>query len=436
MKSTFKNKYVIIIFLILLSVSSKSNSDEKNITYMQILQNPNDLDLNLKYAQQQGKVGNHKQSISTLERLNMLYPENIEIKLYLLSVLVQTDSPQKAFSIIDDIKLRKDVSAEDLETVTEIEEELKGRSEPKLWNFYADISAGVIHSDNVNNVSKSRTKSSSDSVIEFTTPKHDRTLSGSFGLTATRSVGEASSFMINLSQTKSEQYFETSDDFESYGLTLAFDTSVGNQSLSPYLMLSKTDYQDDADSFSLMSGIGGYFPVGERHSFSYGYSYSDSKANLNTSDTTARETNAIAHGFTFGYDYIFNELISTSIGLGYSDSDAIVDAGNDYETYDLSFRINFAFPWAYISIGDALSFNDYKKADTSVSSSRIRSDFTNTFDIMLTKSLGDLFPSLDPNRVFFINLSYEKITSEANILNYDYIADSFSLSFSRSIKLN
>ena len=26
--------------------------------------------------------------------------------------------------------------------------------------------------------------------------------------------------MINLSQTKSEQYFETSDDFESYGLTL------------------------------------------------------------------------------------------------------------------------------------------------------------------------------------------------------------------------
>ena len=102
----------------------------------------------------------------------------------------------------------------------------------------------------------------------------------------------------------------------------------------------------------------------------------------------------------------------------------------------MGFGLNFAFPWAYISIGDALSFNDYKKADTTISSSRIRSDVTNTFDVMLTKSLGDLFPSLDPNRVFFINLSYEKIISEANILNYDYIADSFSLSFSRSIKLN
>ena len=436
MKILFKQKYIITIFLILLSFSSNSNSDEKGITYMQILQNPNDLDLNLKYAQQQGKIGNHKQTISTLERLNMLYPENIEIKLYLLSVLVQADSPEKAIGIIEDIKLRRDVNAEDLESVIEIEEEIKGKSEPKLWNFYADISLGAIHTDNVNSVSKTRTQMSSDSIVGFNTAKHDRTLSGSLGLTATRSIGEDSSFMINLSQTKSEQYFETSDDFESYGLTLALDTSVGSQSLSPYLMLSKTDYVDDADSFSFMYGIGGYFSVGERNSFSYGYSYSDSKGNHNSSDTTADETNSIGHAFTIGHDFIINELISTSIGLGYSDTDAKVDEGNDYETYDFSLRLNFAFPWAYISIGDSISFNDYKKADTSITSNRIRSDATNTFDVMLTKSVGDIIPSLDPNRSIFINLSYEKVISEANILNYDYITDSFSLGISKSIKLN
>ena len=69
-------------------------SSEKNITYMQILLKPNDLDLNLKYAQQQSKIGNYKQTISTLERLNMLYPDNVEIKLYLLSVLVQAGLAQ------------------------------------------------------------------------------------------------------------------------------------------------------------------------------------------------------------------------------------------------------------------------------------------------------------------------------------------------------
>ena len=435
---------IIFIFLILplffkniiISKASAQDAVSSNITYMQILQNPKDLDLNLKYAQQQGKMGNFKQTISTLERLNMLYPDNIEIKLYLLSILVQADSPEKAIGIIEDIKLRKDVSAEDLESVIEIEEELKGKSEPKLWNFYADISVGALHTNNVNSVSKTRLQMSSDSVTGFNTAKHDRTLSGSLGLTATRSVGEASSFMINISQTKSEQYFETSDDYESYGLTLALDTSVGNQSLSPYLMLSKSDYVDDADSFSLMYGIGGYFPVGERNSFSYGYSYSDSKGNHNSSDTTANESNSISHGYTLGHDFILNQLISTSIGLGYSDSDAKVDAGNDYETYEISFRISFAFPWAYISIGDALSFNDYKVADTSISSGHKRSDATNTFDIMLTKALGDFFPSIDPNRSILINLSYDKVYSEANILNYDYITDSFSIGISKSLKLN
>ena len=441
LKNSLNFIYLSILILGLLSENINSSVQaaeisNKNITYMQILQNPNDLDLNLKYAKQQGKMGNYKQTISTLERLNMLYPDNIEIKLYLLSVLVQADSPEKAIGIIEDIKLRKDVSAEDLESVVEIEQELKGKSEPKLWNLYADISLGAIHTDNVNSVSKTRTQMSSDSVIGFNTAKYDRTLSGNLGLTATRSIGEASSFMINLSHTESEQYQETGDDFESYGMTLALDTSLGSQSLSPYLMLSKTDYQDDADSISLMYGIGGYFSVGERNSFSYGYSYSDSKGNHNSSDTTANETNAIGHGFALGHDFIFNELISTSIGLGYSDSDAKVDAGNDYETYDFSFRVNLAFPWAYISIGDALSFNDYKKVDTSIDSNRIRSDATNTFDIMLTKAAGDIFPWLDPNRSLFINLSYEKVISDANILNYDYITDSFSLGISKSIKLN
>ena len=410
-------------------------SSEKNITYMQILQKPNDLNLNLKYAQQQGKIGNYKQTISTLERLNMLYPDNIEIKLYLLSVLVQADSPNKALTIIEEIRTSEDLTPEDLETINEIESGLKERGKPKLWNFYADISLGGIHSQNVNSVSKTRLQSSSDNVIGFNSAKYDRTYSGSLGLTATRSLGEASSFMINTSFTDSDQEEETSDDFESYGLTLALDTSLGNQSLSPYLMLSKTDYQDDADSFSLLYGIGGYFSAGDRNSFSYGYSFSDSKNNKNTTDTTANETNAKGHGITLGHDFMFNELISSSTGLGYSISEA-KDGTNDFETYDLNFRLNFALPWVYISLGDALSFNDYKNVDTSINSNRIRSDVTNTFDFMFTKAIGDIFPTIDPNKDLFMNFSYEKIISEANILNYDYIADSFSVSFSKSFHLN
>ena len=429
------NRLKILIISILLLGTTSVLSSEKNITYMQILQKPNDLDLNLKYAQQQGKMGNFKQTISTLERLNMLYPDNVEIKLYLLSVLVQVDSPEKANTIIEEMKLRRDLEPEDLETLLEIEEELKDR-EPSLWNLTADISMGSVFSNNVNSVSKTRTKEESDSVVAFNSAMHDRTLSGGIGLSATRPIGEESNFLINASHSSSEQYSETDDDYQSYGLTLALDTVLGNQSLSPYLMLSKSDYQTDADSFSKMYGFGGFFSVGERNSLSYGYAYSSSKGNHNSMDTTANETNSVGHSFTFGHDFIVTPIISTSLSLGYSDTDARVDAGNDYETYDVGLGLNFAFPWAYIAVSNSISFNDYKKIDSSVTTSKIRSDYTNTFDIMLTKAIGDIFPAIDPNRSLFINLSYEKLFSEANMLNYDYITDSFSLSFSRSIKLN
>ena len=429
------NRIKLIFVATLLLISTSVLSSEKNITYMQILQKPNDLDLNLKYAQQQGKMGNFKQTISTLERLTMIYPDNVEIKLYLLSVLVQVDSPEKANTIIEEMKLRRDLDPEDLETLVEIEEELKDR-EPSLWNITADLSFGALYTDNVNSVSKTRLQSESDSVVGFNSAKYDRTLSGGLGLSATRPLGEESSLLLNVSHSSSEQHAETDDDFQSYGFTLGFDTTLGNQSLSPYLMLSKSDYQTDADSFSKMYGIGGFFSVGERNSISYGYSYATSKGNHNSEDDTAMQTNSVAHGFTFGHDLIITEIISSSLSLGYTDTDARVDAGNDYETYDVGFGLNFAFPWAYIAVSNAVGFNDYKKEDSSVDSSKLRSDYTNTFDVMVTKAIGDLFPAIDPNRSLFINMSYEKLISEGNILNYDYVTDSFSLSFSKSLKIN
>ena len=409
--------------------------NNKNITYIQILQNPNDLDLNLKYAQQQGKMGNYKQTISTLERLNMIYPDNVEIKLYLLSVLVQIDSPEKAKTIIDEMKLRRDLAAEDLETLKEIEQELEDR-EPSLWAVSLDIGMGNVWSDNVNSVSKKRLKKSEDSLATFASAKHDRTGSGTAGISLSRPIGEQSSLLINFTHTTSDQYQELDDDFQSYGLTFGFDTVLGNQSLSPYLITSKTDNAADADAFSFMYGIGGFFSVGERNSISYGYSFTDSKSNHNSEDDTANEANAIGHGFTLGHDFIVNTLISTSIALGYSDSDAKVDAGNDAETYDFGLTLNFAFPWASISVSSAHAFNDYKKADSSIVSDIARSDYSNTFSVGLTKAIGDLFPTLDPNRSIFINLGYEHVESEANIINYDYEKDSFSLSFSKSLKIN
>ena len=407
---------------------------DKNITYMQILQNPNDLELNIKYAQQQGKIGNFKQTISTLERLNMVYPDNIEIKMYLLSVLVQADSPDKALTVIDEIKSNEDVTEEDLLTVAEIEQELEDRARPKLWSFVAGVNWGLSQSNNVNSVSKTRLQMSSDALDVFTTPMHDRTYSASSDLSAIRRIGESSSFLLSASASDSRQVIETGDDVEGYSLTSSFDTQLGNQGISIFGMLSKSDYIDDADSFSTMAGLSGFFPSGDRSTFNYSYTFSDSKGNHNSSDTTANESNAIGHSITLGHDYLLTEIVSTSIGTGYSISENKVGA-NDYETFDLNFRINLNLPYAYVSVGDAVSFNEYFEFDSSNNSALVRSDIANTFDVIVLKPLGDFFPFLDPNKLVNLSVSYDKTISEANIINYDYVAESFGFGISRSFNL-
>ena len=183
-----------------------------------------------------------------------------------------------------------------------------------------------------------------------------------------------------------------------------------------------------------MAGLSGFFPSGDRSTYSYSYTLSDSKGNNNSSDTTADESNAIGHSVTIGHDYLLTEIISTSIGTGYSISENKVGA-NDYETFDLNFRVNFNLPYAYISVGDALSFNEYFEFDSSNNSALVRSDVANTFDVIVLKPLGDFFPFLDPNKLINLSFSYDKTISEANIINYDYVAESFGFGISRSFNL-
>ena len=87
---TSLNFFIIFFFLTFFNKSVYAN-----VTYNEILDNPTDLELNLNYAKQQERAGNIKSTISTLERLSILYPKNSDIKLYLLSILLKMDSKIK-----------------------------------------------------------------------------------------------------------------------------------------------------------------------------------------------------------------------------------------------------------------------------------------------------------------------------------------------------
>ena len=83
---------------------------ESEVTYLEILKNPTDLKLNLQYAKEQEDLGEFKNVIATLERLTALYPSNIDLKLYLLSIAVKTDSTEKVLRLIDEIRQSNEIT--------------------------------------------------------------------------------------------------------------------------------------------------------------------------------------------------------------------------------------------------------------------------------------------------------------------------------------
>ena len=114
-----------ISFILTLILFFQTGLKAKEITYQEILENPTDLELNLNYAKQQENTGNLKLTISTLERLNMLYPDNLDIKLYLLSILIEMDSKVKVDLMVRTMMNDPNTPVETKKTIVEAENEFK-----------------------------------------------------------------------------------------------------------------------------------------------------------------------------------------------------------------------------------------------------------------------------------------------------------------------
>ena len=174
----------ILIILILFSITSFAKAE---VTYLEILKNPTDLRLNLQYAKEQEALGEFKSVIATLERLTALYPANLDLKLYLLSVAVKTDSTEKVLRLIDEIRQSDEITDDVKKRVAQVfddinkkkvdEEKDEARKQAKeivdkveeqaeksqsflgKFTFYQDIGYKTALHSNVGNISNTKTAS-------------------------------------------------------------------------------------------------------------------------------------------------------------------------------------------------------------------------------------------------------------------------------------
>ncbi len=142
----------IIVFLVFLT----SNVFADGITYKEILDNPTDLELNLNYAKQQESSGNLKLTIATLERLSMLYPENLDIKLFLLSILIKMDSDVKVDLMVRTMLNDPNTSDETRITIAKLLSKTGEKIEESKWFAYLDLKYSQTEEDNISGITKTK----------------------------------------------------------------------------------------------------------------------------------------------------------------------------------------------------------------------------------------------------------------------------------------
>ena len=123
------------------------------VTFEEVLKNPNDLKLNLKYAKEQEDLGNYNSVITTLGQDDTtLFPENIDLKMYYLSISLRIDSVERTIQIIDEIKNSEQLTAEINAEIDIILQNLNNTANAKenKWNGYIDISLNHTYHTNIN----------------------------------------------------------------------------------------------------------------------------------------------------------------------------------------------------------------------------------------------------------------------------------------------
>ena len=184
------------LFLLLLFFYLKPALAE--VTFKEILENPSDIEINLKYAKEQEALGRYKATITTLERLNMLYPVNTDLKLYLISILLKLDSESKLQLMIETMLQDPNTTDETREYIEEILKNIRQESEPKgRWFAYADLNYMQTDHSNIDGSSKSEFLWFNDRKNGMPKKVYDKTYSRGASFTIGKNLNATSALSFN-----------------------------------------------------------------------------------------------------------------------------------------------------------------------------------------------------------------------------------------------
>ena len=436
MSLNFKRFILSISFLVFLIKPSLAE-----VTFQEILENPGDLKINLKYATEQEALGRYKATLSTLERLNMLYPVNTDIKLYLISILLKMDSAAKLQLMVETMLQDPNTTKETRDYIEGILKTIADQSKPKpKWFAYLDLYYKQTDHSNIDGVSKSGKLYLKDAISDFAATRYDKTFSRGGSITIGKNIDTTSaiSFNAGLSVNTQDKGKENESDIGSG--SVSYSKVIGKHFLIPYAYYSRPNQNWTDDSQSIGIGFNNSYGINQNNSINYSASLSNTKNNrkLNNRVTDPSLGNSEIHSGSIGYNYSFfgKNLISSKFSY------TAKHAKEDYNGYEgTGFNIGYTriLPFGNLKLDKTFQTNHYEEKNAAFVHSKItRIDDVETSKIQLSGRITQLFPfikKLDPGGKFFYNLNFTEIDSSSTILQNAAIRQNASFNITKRFSL-
>ena len=419
---------------------------QTQITFNEILENPSDLDLNLRYAKEQEVAGRYKSTIASLERLNMLYPENTDIKLYLLSILLKVDSSVRLNLMIETMLEDPNTTKEAKKYIKEIQKSIRLQSKPnKSWFVYADLSYSQTEHSNIDAVSKSKTflvtRPGQDPVAEpWVSPTYyDKTYSRGASLTVGKKIDSTSAISFTGGVSVNTQNKGTKEINDLSSGSLSYSKVLGKNYILPYLYYSRPNYRDGNDLDSKGFGFNNSYSIDDNKSLAYGASYSATRYNnvLRNEETFLDKKNNETYSANIGYNLTFSDINLISSKISYTNKKAVGDY-NSYSGPGLNIGYTRSLPFGNLKIERTLLKNIYEGRDVAVHPDLDRVDKTTISQAQLTGRLAQILPffkKLDKKNKFFFNIKFTETDTNSTLLTNTVVGRNTSFNIIRRFSL-
>ena len=433
-------RVLIFIFIFLFS----KNVLALNITYEQILDNPSDLELNLNYAKQQEKQGNLKLTLATLERLSMLYPENLDIKLYLLSILIEMDSAVKVDLMVRTMMNDPNTSDEIKKTIAGLLLNTKEEEKENKWFAYLDLKYSQSRENNISGVTKTKKLMQEDNLLDYpvvdgrSVVKNDKTSTRAASLTFGKNIDDSSSFFVNLAADVNTINKKIKGDSDILSSSLSYFKILGSHYISPYIYVNSLNYRRQEDYKSVGLGFNNTYIFNEKNNINYSLGISDTVYNNNSKFSAANESNSNIYSSSIRHNYNFtnDKQLATKFILNRTET---LKAYDTYYSAGLSIMYSQIYPIGTLRIKSTYLENDYDEKDSFISTSITRSDESLVTSLSLEGQVNQILPFvriLNTDNSIFYSLNLKNSDVSSNLANYDIERNFFTISLTKRFNVD